>query len=285
MGTIDDTIQKIDNYIKTIIQDMINFRSKRLEASQKVLDKLKALMEATTYLYRLGDMYDKAIKIETDTLKQYDITRPRLKLRYIGTKTTLFYNGYYVDVPSVPIFKYEPYKPEKLSVEMGTEAIRRNLAIKLPLDTNVAEPPDLENAYGKYYFLDYIGWSHDYLTWTIFTGKKITLMGMIMEINVIDTYMYYIFQRKLTIDGTQYLFWINVNFGKVVAKTTTVTGTEVTDVEYPCTLFELATEYSGNCSFIVFGNEYTRGVQSDSVYVRDVLMVYFDDSAIMYLLR
>jgi len=282
MGAIDDTIQKIDNYIKTIIQDIITFRTKRLEASQKVLDKLKALMEATTYLYRLGDLYDKAIKIETETLKQYDITRPKLKLRYTGPKTSLLYNNYYIDVPSVPIFKYESYKPEKLSVEMGTEAIKRSIAIKLPLDTNVKEPPDLENAYGKYYFLDYVGWSHDYLAWTIFAGKKITLMGMIMEIDTIATYLYYVYQRKLTIDGTQYLFWINVNFGKVIGKTTTLAGAEVTDVEYPCTLFELGSEYPGNHSYIVFGNEYTRGEASKKGYVRDVLMVFFDDSAIMY---
>jgi len=282
MGAIDDTIQKIDNYIKTIIQDIINFRTKRLEASQKVLDKIKTLMEATTYLYRLGDLYDKVIKIETETLKQYDITKPRLKLQYIGSKTSLFYNNYYINVPSVPIFKYEPYKPEKLSTEMGIEAVRRSIAIKFPLDTNVGVEPDLENAYGKYYHLDYVGFWHMYEEWIDFSGKKVTMMGMIMEINTILTYLYYTYHRHLPINGVYYDFWIDVYFGKVIGKTTTVTGSEVTDVEYPCTFFEVRSNYNGDHSFIVFGNEYTKGNQVDSWFKRHILMVYFDETAIMF---
>jgi len=46
-------------------------------------------MEAISYSYRLGELYDKAIKIETETLKQRDISAPRIKLSYTGPKTTL----------------------------------------------------------------------------------------------------------------------------------------------------------------------------------------------------
>jgi len=282
MGTIDDTIAKIDNYIQTIIQDMINFRTKRLEASSKVLDKLKALMEASTYLYRLGDIYDKAIKIETPSMIQYDLKKPRIELKYKGSYTPLVYNSNVIRVPSVPVFKYEPYKPERLSAEMGIEAIRRSLAIKFPLDTNVGEPPDLENAYGKYYFFDYVGFWHLYETWIDFTGKKITMMGMIMEINTILTYLYYTYHRHLPINGVYYDFWVDVYFGKVIGSTTTVTGAEVTDVEYPCTFFEVRSNYNGDYSFIVFGNEYTKGNKVDSWFKRHLLMVYFDGTAVVF---
>jgi len=282
MVTLDETISKIDNYIKTIIEDMINFRTKRLEASQKVLDKIKALMEAATYLYRLGDLYDKAVKVETDALKQHDIVRPTIKVNYKGAKMTLWYDSNYVDVPSVPVFVWELKKPEEAMMNIGIDHIRRNLAIKLPTDANVVQEPDMENTFGKYYFLEYQGWSHDYLQWTLFAGKKITLMGMIMEIQTIATYLNYVYNRRLTIDGVDYLFYVNVNFGKLIAKTTTVAGAEISDVEYPCTLFECGTEYDGTSSFIVFGNEYTRGGLRGAVYMRDVLMVYYDDSAVMY---
>jgi len=47
MVTVEEAIAQIDSYINAIIEDMIKFRTKRLEASSKVLDKIKALMEAS----------------------------------------------------------------------------------------------------------------------------------------------------------------------------------------------------------------------------------------------
>ena len=189
MVTLDEVISEIDDYIKTIIQDMINFRSKRLEASSKVLDKLKALMEAVTYMYRLGELYDKVIKVETDKVKTYDIQRPRLRIKYTGALTKLFTDTTYIEVPEVPVFKWEPITSGYAVSETAVEHLRRNIVVKLPVDVNVAEPPDMENAFGKYFYMNYAGFSHDYLVWEIFVGKKITMIGMIMEIQKILTYL------------------------------------------------------------------------------------------------
>ena len=285
MVTLDEAIQEIDSYIQTIIQDMINFRAKRLDASIKVLNKLKEVMDTVLYTYRIGQLYDKAIKIERPAFKQFDIVKPSLQLKYTGSKTRLYTDGAYIDVPSVPIFLFEPVSSGYALMNASTEQIRRSISFKFPITTNIAEEPDMENAYGKYYFPDFSGWSFQYTESTIYAGKKITLMGMIMSIDKILVYQYYVFQRKLTIDGTEYLFAIDVNFGKVIATTTTVQGQEVENVEYPCTWFEFLTDYPGDVSAILYGNEYTRGPLQGELYVRDVLMVFFDSSAIMYQLN
>jgi len=285
MVTLDETISEIGSYIQTIIQDMINFRSKRLDASIKVLNKLKEVMDAVLYTYRLGELYDKAIKIERPAFKQYDVVKPSLQLKYTGGKTRLYTDSAYIDVPSVPVFVFEPVSSGYAIMNASTEQLRRNISLKFPITTNIAEEPDMENAFGKYYFPDFAGWSFHYTSNTFYAGKKVTLMGMIMSINAILVYQYYVFQRKLTIDGVEYLFAIDVNFGKVIATTTTVQGQEIENVEYPCSWFELLTDYPGDVSVILYGNEYTRGPLQGEMYVRDILMVFFDSSAVMYQLN
>jgi len=285
MVTLDEAITKVDSYINELIKDIILFRKKRIEASEKVLSKLSELMDKTTYLYRLGELYDKVIKVEKTGIGQADITRPRITLSYTGGKTPLTYNGYAIEVPSVPVFIWEPKKPDLVAHEAGIEAIRRNVVVKFPIEADVEEPSDFENTFGKYYFLEIAGWSHDYIPTTEYAGKKITMMGMIMEINTIAIYQYYLLQRQLTVDGNTYFFNVNPKFGKVIGTTTTVAGAEVSDVEYPCTLFTFFTDYGGDCSAIIFGNEYTRGPPADSGYIRDILLVYFNGTPIMFLLR
>jgi len=282
--SIDETISKIDTYIQNIINDMINFRTKRVEASSKILDKLKTLMDQVSYIYRLGELFDKAVKVETESLRQYDLSRPRLKISYKGAKTDLFYNGNYISVPTVPVFVFETKKAEDLSLEMTAEALRRNIMLKFPIDANISEPPDMENAYGKYYLLDYMGFTYYYAEVTRFAGKKVTMMGMIMSIDKILYYLTYVFGRDLTIDGSTYSFRVSIHVGKIIATTTTVQGTEVPGVEYPCTYFELLDKYGGDFSYIVFGNEYTPGPEYVGWYTRNVLLVYFNGTPVMFIL-
>jgi len=284
MTTIDEAIAYIDDCIETIIKDMITFRAKMLDASSKVLDKVKALMDATTYIYRLGDLYDKAIKVETDVLKQADIVKPRLKLQYVGAKTSLMYNSNYIEVPSVPVFVWEPKPPEGVSHEMGVEVIRRNISLKFPIETNIAETPDVENAYGKYYSLEYRGMSYEYVEILMYDGRKLNIFGAAMEIESIPIYMTYYFRRTLTIDGTQYLFYINFRFGKVIMHRYIDPTTTIENVEYPCTLVTFGSEYGGDVSAILFGNEVPRGPKLDAVYARDVLFVYATDKPLMFIL-
>jgi len=134
---INETLQYIDSVIEAIISDMIMVRTKLLEASQKILDKIKSLMEATTYTYRLGDLLDKAVKIETDMIKQSDISKPRISIKYTGAKTTLFYNGYEIQVPEIPVFVYEPTNVDKGIHEMGIEMIKKNIVLKFPLTSRM----------------------------------------------------------------------------------------------------------------------------------------------------
>ena len=284
MVSVNEAKQKIDYYIKRIVEDIILFRKKRVDASAKILGKLEELMNKTSYLYRLGELYDKVIKVEKTDVTQADISRPKIQLRYVGAKTTLTYNGYAIDVPSIPVFIYEAKKPDVVAHEAGIELLQKNTLIKLPVTVNVAEEPNIENAYGKYFNTELAGWSHDYVTVTIYAGRKLTAMGMIMSIQEIDVFQTYILQRSLTINGTSYAFAVSCKFGKVIATTTTVAGAEVSDVEYPCTFFTFSTEYSEDCSAIILGNEVTRGPLRGDVYVRDALLIYFDGTTAFFVL-
>jgi len=256
MVTVEEAIAQIDSYINAIIQDMIKFRTKRLEASSKVLDKIKALMEAISYSYRIGELYDKAIKIETETLKQRDISAPRIKLSYTGPKTTLLYNNYYVEVPEVPVFVWETRKPEQLAYEANVEYLRQNIAVKLPVNVNVKEEPFIEN-------------------------------GIVYELDNIKIQHRVYFRRFLTINGTQYLFNVWLGFGKVVGKQYVSPSTTFENIEVPCTFISFLTEYTGESSIIIFGNEYTSKSFETGVsgQTRDILLIFTEGETIAFQLN
>ncbi len=285
MVSVDEAEKKIDSYIQEIIRDIILFRKKRIDANTKILGKINELMEKTSYVYRLGELYDKVIKVETQNVTQTDIVRPRLKVSYTGAKMPLYYNEYTIEVPSIPVFQYEVKKPDEISHEANIEVLRKNTLIKFPVDANIAEEPNVQNAYGKYYNLDLAGWSHDYVVITLYANKKLTLMGMVMSVQEFDVYQTYTLQRALTIGGTQYLFAVVCKFGKIIATTTTVAGAEVNDVEYPATFISFETDYGGNCSAIVLGQEMTRGPLMGDVYVRDALLAYFNGTTAFFVLN
>jgi len=282
MVTLDEAINEIDSYIKTIIQDMINFRSKRLDASIKVLNKLKEVMDTVLYTYRVGQLYDKAIKIERPALKQFDVVKPSLQLKYTGGKTRLYTDSAYIDVPSVPVFVFEPISPNYATLHAGTEVFKKHLALKFPINAEIEELPDVENAYGKYYFFEDVTYVPIYKDFTSFSGKRITLMGMIMEINLIATSYYYNYIRYLTYNGVQHLFYVNVYLGRVIATTTTVSGQEIDNVEYPCTLFEFVTSYPEDVNIIIFGNEYRKGEVINDLWYKYVLMIIYNGVPTMY---
>ena len=285
MSAIDEAIAYIDTLIETIIQEMILFRTKRLEASQKVLDKIKALMDATVYTYRLGDLLDKSVKVETDRLKHFDLTKPSLKIRYTGPKTRLWLNGNYIDVPEVPVFVFEPTNTDKAIHEMGVSMIERNIMIKFPLDANVAEPPDFENAYGKYYKLAYTGVPFEYLTINYLAGKKLAIFGFAFEVDTIEAYHSYRFERILTLGSEQHSFTVYAYYGKLIGKRFIDPSTTINNLEYPVALIELLSTYGGSHSYVVFGNEVTRGNLVDSYYKRTVAIIYAVDKPLFFVLE
>ncbi len=284
-SAIQEAIDYIDSLIETIVSDMIFFRSKRLEASQKFLDKLKELMGLTTYTYRLGDLLDKAVKVETDRLKHFDLTKPSLKIRYKGQYTRLWLNGNYIDVPEVPIFVFETKNTDRAIHEMGISMIERNLWIKFPVDANVSEEPNVENAYGKYYKLVYVGPAFEYKAVETYVGKKLAILGFAFQIDSILSYHSYKFERILTIDGEMHPFDLYIYFGKIVGQRYIDPKVTITDIEYPCTFIEMFTTYGGTHSYIFFGNEVTAGEKKDNYYERDVLIIYAVGRPLFYVME
>jgi len=282
---INETLQYIDSVIEAIISDMIMVRAKLLEASQKILDKIKSLMEATTYTYRLGDLLDKAVKIETDMIKQSDISKPRISIKYTGAKTTLFYNGYEIQVPEIPVFVYEPTNVDKGIHEMGIEMIKKNVVLKFPLEANISESPDFENAYGKYYFLEYEGVPFDYCPLLLLQGIKVSVLGFAFELDHLESTSVYRFARELTINGTKHRFELYVYFGKLIGHRYIDPSTTIENIAYPCTLFDMLTPYGGRFYWIIFGNEVIGNVKIDTYYERTCAFIYAVDTPLFYVLR
>ena len=286
MSAINEAIAYIDTLIETIIQEMILFRTKRLEASQKVLDKIKALMDATVYTYRLGDLLDKSVKVETDRLKHYDLTKPSLKIRYTGPKTRLWLNGNYLDVPEVPVFVFEPTNTDLAAHEMGVSMLERNILLKFPVDTDIAEEPNIENAFGKYYYLKYSGPYYGPKTLDWLTGKKLAIFGFVFELDTVEAVHTYVFTKSLTINGVEELFAATAYFGKLTGKRYVDPSTTIENLEYPVTVFELTSTYAGDHSFIVFSNEFSRGIETpEGYYRRTVALVYATDKPIFFVLE
>jgi len=282
---INETLQYIDSVIETIISDMINFRTKLLEASQKILDKIKSLMEATTYTYRLGDLLDKAVKIETDMIKQSDITKPRISVKYTGPKSTLFYNGYEIHVPEIPVFVYETKKADQSIIEASIEMVRRNVLMKFPIDASIEESPDVENAYGKYYYLNYEGPPEMYCPVLFLTGIKISVLGFAFELDHLEPTSTHLFARELTINGTKYRFEVWVYFGKLIGHRYIDPTTTIENISYPATLFQFLTTYPGDVWMNIFGNEVVKGAKIDTYYERICAFVYAVDKPIFYILK
>jgi len=284
MVTVEEAIAQIDSYINAIIEDMIKFRTKRLEASSKVLDKIKALMEAISYSYRIGELYNKAIKIETETLKQRDVSSPRIKLSYKGPKTTLLYNNYYVEVPEVPVFVWETRRPEQLAYEANFEVLRQNMALKFPVETNIAEDPFIENALGKYYLLDLSGYSYAYGSFEYAPIGRLSIHGIVFYPKAFEYQHMIEFRRTLTIDGNQYPFIVKLYFGTLLGDQYIDPSTTFEDVRVPATHIAFVANYTGECSLILFGNEYTSAAYKTGTpgAVKDILLIFTEGETIAY---
>jgi len=153
---LDNTINTIQNYIKEIIKDMITIRTKYVEASEKIIDKLRTLLDQKKLNYVLRRLYDYVAVVESDTAQISQVTAPDIKLVYRGGKMTLQTDSGQIEVPEVPLFEFKPVSPQQAFTNI-TEAGSREMFLIAVGKVNGLYSPDYENVYYYYYRLNYFG--------------------------------------------------------------------------------------------------------------------------------
>ena len=109
--SVDEAIAKIDSYIKEILKDIVTLRTKLVDVSTRILTKTRAILDNTILKYVRKQIYDDVIVIEKEGISAPQIIPPDLKLNYTGTYMDLETDGEVIQVPSVPVFKFEPVDP------------------------------------------------------------------------------------------------------------------------------------------------------------------------------
>ena len=279
---IDDTISYIDTQIQEMISKILNARSKHIDAINQILTKIKTIQEGAGLLYRQGSTYDKMSKVETSSLQQYDIQRPKYTLSYTGNKMTLNYDSETIDVPEIPFFVFEPPNIPNSIHAIGQDLLAKVLYVMLEIDANVEESPDAQNAYGKYYRLSYSSRVLGPDTVTFATPRPIAIPLPIQTVKSFEFDEGLIYSKTLHIDGVEYWFSIGSYFGTVVMDTKDVDGTAITDVKHDGIMFYCSTNYPDNCWWLIFNNRYAKGVFVDPIYQRFVVMIGYQNRPLLF---
>ena len=275
---IEDTINYINTQIANLIGKVINARGKHIDAINKVLEKIQAIQNGASLIYRQGTTIDRMAKVESGTHLQYDVTKPKLQLNYTGGKMPLSYDSGTIEVPSIPIFVYEMPKIPNTIHEVTLEMLRKAILIFFPADTNVTEEPDIENSFGKYYvpsLLAHIPLSGEITT---ISGKTIAFLEAYLTIDKHTHEEYYLFQKILHIDGVEYSWTVNIMFGKLQYDINYYAGGAISDQVADAILISIATNYGGNVFYRVFNKSFNKGELIGDIYYRFIVIMDFGGS-------
>ena len=278
---IEDTISYIDSQIQEMISKILNARSKHIDAINQILTKIKSIQDEAGLTYRQGATYDKMSKVETSSLQQFDIQRPKYTLSYTGNKMTLHYDSETIDVPEIPFFVFEPPNIPNSIHAIGQDLLSKVLYVMLEIDANVEESPDAQNAYGKYYRLEYSSRVLGPDTVTFATPKPVTIPVPIMTIKSFDFDEGLIYSKTLHIDGVEYWFSIGAYYGMVTMDTKDIDGATITDVKHDGIMFYCSTNYTNNCWWLIFNNRYAKGISTNGTFQRFVIMIGFQNRPLL----
>jgi len=281
---LDETIQYIDQQIGEMINKMINARAKHIDAINTILTKIASVQESALsgYTYRQGRTYDRMVKVETGAVSQFDLERPTLRLQYTGNKMSLYHDSTEIQVPEIPIFVFDFPEPPKTVHEVGEELLKQSLYMMFPPDADIATPPDVENALGKYYKLDlYAHNISDYsFSWT--TAKHVGILPTVLVPTSFVAKERWYFRRDLTIAGELKWFNVLVYPGTVTYELRYSASSVESDVTTDAILFRCATEYPNDMFWIIFNNRYKKGLPQDSMFLEEILMVTWQNRTIFF---
>jgi len=270
---IEDTITYIDNQISKLIKEMINARTKHIDAINKILTKIKSIQNSANLTYRQGRTYDLMSKVEDGVNQQFDVEKPRYQLSYTGSKMPLSYDSGTIEVPSIPIFVYEMPNIPNTVHELTIETLRKAILIFFPASVNVEEPPDVENAFGKYYIPQITGHIPTSATETIISGRKLVFPECYITIDNYTHEEYYLLQKTLHIDGVKYSWTVNIRFGKLQYDIGFMGVNTINDLKSDAILISIATKFDGNVFYRVFNKSFDKGELISDIYYRFIIMM------------
>jgi len=266
---LSNALNTIDNYISEMISKMINARKKIIDASKKTLDTIDTLLTQMpySYNYRLGHVYDPIVRVDFTGLSTRDIHKPRMQLQYQGAKMTLTYDtDKTIEVPSVPQFIFTPPNMPQVFTELTLDLLRRSVYFKFPADATIDEPPDVSNAYNKFYISTY---SDSQIVEGEFTtdiaGKVIPVIDVILTIDKFKYHAFDVLGRTLHSNNVEFKLYLGIYKGEVIGTATYPTGASQSDVTLDSYLLIFTViDYEPPVSCLFFNNELKKG-QYDEV--------------------
>jgi len=283
MSQLEKTLAFIDEKIGDVIGLMLDARKKHLDALNVYLNKLKTVQsQASARLdYRHGYTFDRMVKVETDTLKQVDVRRPKIKLSYTGSKMSLSYDEKSIEVPSVPVFVFDLKPPPRNVHDVGIDVLHRNILLQLPTTVSPSESPDVENAFGKYYFLPITSRSIDEGSRSFPTPWRIALPLPIISITEIAWKDRYVMSRTLHIDGYEYDFSVTIRPCTLTYNQIDLDGSAQTGLKANGVYISCITQYQDEHYWVVFNNRFSRGGLEAGYRTRYIIMFDFQNLTIV----
>ncbi|MHC1627900.1 MAG: hypothetical protein ACXQTI_03605 [Candidatus Nezhaarchaeales archaeon] len=275
---LDEAIAYIEDQIKAVLGKTIQARSKVIEASKAVLDTLKTLTTNPPFSvnYRLGKIYDPFVRAEFSDQSLADIEKPRMSLKYSGSKMTLEYDGRAIEVPTIPQFLFEPINLPSTIHDLTIETLRSHILFRFPYDTNIEETPDVENAYNKFYYSSFAGTEkvEDVITEPL-AGGTIAGLGLAIDVTEFRRKSSSVFSRLLHINGSEYLFSLTVNRGFLIGTAHYATAISKENVQIPTLLLAFLTPYEGTVDALFFQYEVSKGALNENIgmFLRYALVV------------
>ena len=260
---IQNTLSAIDGYKSTLISDIIKWRFNRVEASKLIVQKFREkFLTPWSISYEQGIVHKHKVLIKKGDLIASTVQTPSLKASYnaeVGGYSTLQHEEGSINVPQVPVFVFEAAPIEGFLLEHSKEVLSCALLVRFKKDTNIAETPDYENAYAKYFRLPYVTEIEGAGNIADFSGKAIPFGGVKIILDTFEFYALNFFKRDLTINGSSYFFQVKISRGRYKCKIIDETGTE-RESYIESAIVETLTDYDGDVTFVIGGREYSKGV-------------------------
>jgi len=276
---LQNAISAIDSYIDVILSDIIKYRLNRVNASKTILNWLRTkFLDNWSLSYSQKTIHRKKVAVAKGSITSAEAIPPSLSFKYngeVGGYMTLQHEEGSIDVPQVDVFKFEPPSYDDFLHSFSKQVFEDVLLVRLPIEADVSEAPDYQNAFGKYYKLPFRSETIAGGTLEAYDGKAIVFAGATLVLHKMTVKVIQTFRRELTIADTMYYFQCAIGRGKYEVEVYAPTGTSYPSV-IDAVWLNFSTDYQEDFVWYAVGRELNRGTQQDSLWIKDVLIVIWN---------
>jgi len=273
---IDEVINKINNYIETLIYDLINYRAIRTYGASKALAQYRTkILDNWALNYEQKTIYDKMATVRKGELAPATLTKPQLSFSYngdVGGWTELTTEEGTMQVPYVPKFVTVPYILDTLTDEVIKKFTNMNIYLIVKDLTDIAESPDItrniEPTTLYYYKIPiasraYTSYLHDFST-----TYKIVHEDKVISFSQMYLSLYEEYKRTLTIAGESREMQVQVYRGQL-----SCTVDSQTDVKLEGALIAVSFPTSRESAVEIFNKQIGLKTDDNIMYYRKLVIV------------